>query len=293
MASFTSTPKLLSIFGAFIVCLSPYITPSFADSFDKKVDFIWGHENSKMDDTGKQLSLSLNTMSGSAFQSKDAYLFGRIDMQIKLVQGNSAGTVSTYYIASPGGPNHDEVDFEFLGNVSGQPYILHTNLFAHGTGDREQQFYLWFDPTADFHTYTFLWNPRHIAFLVDDIPIRDFKNHKDKGLFFPDSQPMNVYCSIWDGDGWATRGGLVKTDWTQSPFTVHYQNFNPQACVSQKGSLVCYLPEGSDYYTWFGQMLAETDLEKMKWVRENYMVYDYCTDVKRFPKGVPPECLLG
>jgi len=64
---------------------------------------------------------------------------------------------------SSGGLYHDELDFEFLGNETYQPYILQTNVFANGTGNREQRIYLWFDPTADFHTYSFLWTRDHIV----------------------------------------------------------------------------------------------------------------------------------
>ncbi|XP_057468189.1 probable xyloglucan endotransglucosylase/hydrolase protein 26 [Actinidia eriantha] len=104
---------------------------------------------------------------GSGVLSRRAFLFGSIEMQIKFTPGNSTGTVTAHY-ANP--TTLDEIDFEFLGNVSGHPYIIHTNIYAQGNGNREQQFYPWFDPTADFHNSTIHWNPTGVVWYVDSLP---------------------------------------------------------------------------------------------------------------------------
>ncbi|KAA0058293.1 xyloglucan endotransglucosylase/hydrolase protein 22-like precursor [Cucumis melo var. makuwa] len=221
--------------------------------------------------------------------SKNVYLYGKIDMQLKLVPGNSAGTVTTYYVCS----TWDEIDFEFLGNLSGDPYTLHTNVYTQGKGDREQQFHLWFDPTSDFHTYSILWNPQGIIFSVDGTPIREFKNHESSGVLFPKNQPMRLYSSLWNADDWATRGGLVKTDWSKAPFTASYRNFNADVCVWSGGVSSCSSGGNVGGRGWLSENLDITRQQRMKWVQRNYMIYNYCTDAKRFPQGYPPECAIA
>ncbi|XP_077238393.1 xyloglucan endotransglucosylase protein 7-like [Tasmannia lanceolata] len=288
-SSFSSSNAMTLLLGLLIV--SSLIVVS-ASNFYQDVDVTWGDGRGKILNNGELLTLSLDKASGSGFQSKNEYLFGKFDMQLKLVPGNSAGTVTTYYLSSQGA-THDEIDFEFLGNLSGDPYIVHTNVYTQGKGNREQQFYLWFDPTKDFHTYSILWNPQHIVFYVDGTPIREFRNAESVGIPFPKSQAMRIYSSLWNADDWATRGGLVKTDWTQAPFTASYENYNANACVWSSGVSSCASRSPSSNYTWLTQELDSTSQQRLKWVQKNYMIYNYCNDAKRFPQGLPPECSVN
>lgn len=127
--------------------------------------------------------------------------------------------------------------------------------------------------------------------MVDGIPIRDFVNHEANGVAFPKNQPMRIYSSLWNADDWATRGGLIKTDWTQAPFVASYRNFNADACVWSSGKSSCSNSKSSNM-PWFNQQLDSSSQKRLKWVQKNYMIYNYCTDVKRFPQGLPTECSL-
>jgi hypothetical protein len=113
---------------------------------------------------------------------------------------------------------------------------------------------------------------------VDGTPIREFKNMESKGVAFPKNQPMRIYSSLWNADDWATRGGIVKTDWTNAPFTASYRNFNADASSSN---------------AWYSQQLDSTSQQRLSWVQKNYMIYNYCNDAKRFPQGLPTECIAS
>lgn len=130
-------------------------------------------------------------------------------------------------------------------------------------------------------------------FLVDNVPIREFKNEESRGVPYPKDQPMRIHSSLWNADDWATRGGLVKTDWSKAPFRAFYRNFNASACIWSSGSSSCSVksPEvSSEDASWKTQSLDATGRKKLRWVQKNSMIYNYCSDLKRFPQGLPVEC---
>ncbi|KAG6545865.1 hypothetical protein Mapa_012519 [Marchantia paleacea] len=288
----------MKLFISLLCFTAVFITRLQAAKFWDDFYVTYGEENVKYpgSDPGYIVQLGLTNRTGSGFRSKLPYLYGEVSMKVKLVEGNSAGTVTSYYMASTF-KNWCELDFEFLGNVSGQPCILQTNVFSEGVGNREQRIYLWFDPTADYHNYSILWNQALILFKVDDRVIRVFHKATDLGIPYLDYQPMYIYSSIWNGETWATRGGRDKTDWTKQPFIASYKGFNiSNACsVKDSGSTedlhACYKML---YQSSYGQApnlaLSQTQIDHLKLIQKDFLIYDYCTDTKRTKNVPPPEC---
>ncbi|XP_062101320.1 probable xyloglucan endotransglucosylase/hydrolase protein 6 [Humulus lupulus] len=251
----------------------------------------WSDSHIRQIEGGRAIQLVLDQNSGCGFASKRQYLFGRVSMKIKLIPGDSAGTVTAFYMNSDTNTVRDELDFEFLGNRTGQPYTVQTNIYAHGKGDREQRVNLWFDPAAAFHTYTILWNHYHIVFYVDEVPIRVYKNNEAKGIPYPTRQPMGVYSTLWEADDWATRGGLEKIDWSKAPFLAYYKDFDIEGC-GVPGPATCATNRANWWEGTAYQSLTALEYRSYKWVRMNHMIYDYCTDRSRYPVP-PPECVAG
>ncbi|KAJ6367533.1 hypothetical protein OIU78_000153 [Salix suchowensis] len=138
-------------------------------SFEDNFSIMWSEDHFKTSEDGQIWYLSLDKDTGCGFQTKQKYRFGWFSMKLKLVGGDSAGVVTAYYMCTENGagPTRDELDFEFLGNRTGEPYLIQTNIYKNGTGNREMRHMLWFDPTEDYHTYSILWNNQQIVFFVD------------------------------------------------------------------------------------------------------------------------------
>ena len=104
---------------------------------------------------------------------------------------------------------------------------------------------------------------------------------------------MKIQSSLWNADDWAIRGGLVKKDWTQAPFIALYRNFNANAGVWTSGASSCGSNSPSSTSSnnaWLSQELDSASQQRLQWAQKNYMIYNYCTDTKRFPQGLPTEC---
>ena len=135
------------------------------------------------------------------------------------------------------------------------------------------------------------------------MPIRQFKNHWADGVPFPVYQPMRLFGCMWNADDWATQGGRIKTDWSLAPFVAYFTNYTASGCApSAGGSWECGQQDtsgsGSGSGNWMdpgqggGALAEDVKQQQLKEVQSKYMIYDYCTDYKRFPNGFPKECGL-
>lgn len=129
--------------------------------------------------------------------------------------------------------------------------------------------------------------------MVDQIPIRLYRNHAEKGVAYPRLQPMSVQTSLWNGESWATRGGRDKIDWAKGPFVASFGDYKIDACVWKGNPSLC---NGESNENWWNKnefsSLTRVQKRWFKWVRKYHLIYDYCQDNGRFNNNLPKECSL-
>ncbi|XP_076944191.1 putative xyloglucan endotransglucosylase/hydrolase protein 33 [Bidens hawaiensis] len=267
---------------------------------DGKMTTFFGASHIHMKSNGSYADIVLDKTSGSGLVSKYRYHHGFFSVAIKLPTGDTSGVVLAFYMSNADvfPHNHDEIDFELLGHVKRRQWVLQTNIYGNGsvkTG-REEKFYLWFDPTQEFHQYSMLWNTHHIVFLADNIPIREVIHNQASSSLYP-SKPMSLYTTIWDGSKWATHGGKYPVNYRYAPFVASLGELKAEGCLTPKTNstsidscsksptfLSSDPVEGDEYIK-----LTSQQTVGLKWARSKHMFYSYCKDTSRY-KVLPAEC---
>ncbi|KAJ0987569.1 hypothetical protein J5N97_005925 [Dioscorea zingiberensis] len=262
-------------------------------SFEEGYTQLFGDNNLMLLRDGKTVHISLDKRTGAGFASQDLYLHGFFSASIKLPADYAAGVVVAFYMSNGDvfEKTHDELDFEFLGNVRGREWRVQTNVYGNGsTGvGREERYGLWFDPTEDFHHYSILWSHDRIIFYIDEVPIREVVRTQVMGGDFP-SKPMSLYATIWDGSNWATSGGRYKVNYKYAPYVAEFANLILHGCSVDPTdhSSTCDKFDANRYNT---IKISSDQRSVMENYRRKYMTYSYCYDGVRYAKP-PPECSI-
>ncbi|KAK6242459.1 Glycoside hydrolase family 16 - like 10 [Theobroma cacao] len=264
-------------------------------SFDEGYSQLFGDDNLAIHRDGKAVHLSLNERTGSGFVSQDLYLHGYFSASIKLPADYTAGVVVAFYMSNGDifEKNHDEIDFEFLGNIRGKDWRIQTNVYGNGSTSvgREERYNLWFDPADDFHQYTILWTDSKIIFYVDNTPIREVKRTAAMGGDFP-SKPMSLYATIWDGSDWATNGGKYRVNYKYAPYVAKFSDLILHGCAVDPIEFSSKRCDSAQSLEELSTTITPSQRSKMDSFRRKYMTYSYCYDQTRY-KGPPPECVVN
>ncbi|XP_075519286.1 putative xyloglucan endotransglucosylase/hydrolase protein 30 [Primulina tabacum] len=263
--------------------------------FQKGFMNLFGESNIVRSVDDRSVQLQLNQFTGSGFKSSDLYNHGFFSAKIKLPSDYTAGIVVAFYTTNGDifRKTHDELDFEFLGNIKGKAWRFQTNMYGNGSTDRgrEERYYLWFDPSKEFHRYSILWTTHKIIFYIDNVPIREMVRNEAMGDDFP-SKPMGLYATIWDGSEWATSGGKYRANYKYAPFVAEFTDLVLHGCTSDPLEEVidtgCAEKDSQLDTADFANITPKQRLS-MKRFRSKYVYYSYCYDIVRYAVP-PPEC---
>ena len=118
--------------------------------------------------------------------------YGLYETRMRSAAGSGLNTAFFTYIGPPNGvPEHDEIDFEFLGK---NPRTVDINYHVNGKSMLGKSIDLGFDASKDFHDYSFDWSPTAIKWFVDGRKVFETPS----GGALP-RNPGNLFFSLWSG----------------------------------------------------------------------------------------------
>jgi endo-1,3-1,4-beta-glycanase ExoK len=131
--------------------------------------------------------------------TKETTSYGLYEARIRSAAGSGLNTAFFTYIGPPtGSPEHDEIDFEFLGK---EPHTVSISHYTNGQQTKGETVNLGFDASISFHTYGLEWTPHKIRWFVDGKLVHETQSS--------DPIPRNatrIYLSLWSGsneeDAW-------------------------------------------------------------------------------------------
>lgn len=130
--------------------------------------------------------------------------YGRYEARMRAASGSGLNSAFFTYVGPPtGNPQHDEIDFEFLGK---NPTQVQVTWWTNGQRHEPFDIDLGFDASKGFHNYAFEWRKGSIRWFVDD----KLMHETPKGADIP-SHPGLLYLSLWSGS-------KIEDDW-MGPFT--------------------------------------------------------------------------
>ncbi|CAK9201278.1 unnamed protein product [Sphagnum troendelagicum] len=189
---------------------------------------------------------------------------------------------------SSNGATHDELDFEFLGNITGQPYILQTNvpmvLVTESNGSTFGSTQLQIsNTTLSIGTKTMSCSWWTMCPFECSRTTRTWGCHISTARRWQCAQVCGT-----DLNG-PPKAAESKIDWQYAPFIATYEGSNVDGCAVQNNNNLAGCAVASSNKWAQAPALTWHQTNQLKWIRHRYLVYNYCTDKMRYPTP-PTEC---
>ncbi|GKD75261.1 probable xyloglucan endotransglucosylase/hydrolase protein 30 [Tanacetum coccineum] len=214
-----------------------------------------GDSNLLRSDDDNTVHLHLDQYTGAGFRSSDLYNHGLFSAKIKLPSDYTAGIVVAFYTSNGDvfQKTHDELDFEFLGNIKGKPW----------------------------------------RFYIDEVPIREILRSGEMGSDFPSKPMAlyaTIWdASNWATNGGKYKVNYKYAPFVteMTDLVLHGCVSDPiQELLTDNCEQMDKQLETIRYNN-----ITRRQRGAMKRFRETYMYYSYCYDTFRYPIP-PPECVI-